>query len=188
MALIPCIQCGHKISPQAAACPQCGHPISVTPPPIPKTAISSEARKPQSAVAIGCGIVLLALAVLVIWAANEGRNLMEAEKANPTCVSDYAKCADNEELVNKHQSRDHVSISIECAQEAKKIARYGTPELPFLAFHRYSTGRAFIDSGTATLIEPDASYKNGFNASQNVTAICTYNLREDRTSIELIPK
>src|SRR5262249_31044857 len=34
MAIIPCRECAHQVSDQAASCPSCGAPIAAPPPPI----------------------------------------------------------------------------------------------------------------------------------------------------------
>jgi uncharacterized membrane protein YvbJ len=55
MALIPCPECQHQVSTQAAACPQCGYPISE------KSGISRFAQSDTGAkVAIAAGGWLIA--------------------------------------------------------------------------------------------------------------------------------
>jgi hypothetical protein len=192
VALVECPDCRKSVSDKAAACPHCGHPIAPSPPPLPApppasplTVPKARKAKPQIAGAIGCLIFILPIAAFLIWAVHEGGQIEEAEKSNPTCVSDYTKCADNDEVVNHHQSRNKSFISVECEAAAKAAARYGKPDLPFLAFHNYAKGRSFIDNGSAVLQEPNAAYRNAFNALENVVVTCTYDLKNDIASIEI---
>jgi hypothetical protein len=96
------------------------------------------------------------------------------------------KCADNEELVNRHEDRNQIRITVVCKIKAEATAKFGKPELPFLAFRTFVKGRSFIDSGTAVLLEPNAAYQNTFNGLEHVTARCLYDLKNDVASIELI--
>jgi hypothetical protein len=177
MALSTCPQCGHMVSPKAATCPACGHPIA-----------AAKTQKAQTAVGIGCGGIMLVIVAFIVWAINEGGKIQEQEKAHPTCVSDYTKCADNHDLAEHHQSKDGISMRVECEEAAKRVAKYGTPEFPFLPFSTYRVGRSYIDSGTAILVENNAQFKNGFGASENVIAKCIYDLKNDQAEIEISPK
>jgi zinc ribbon protein len=177
MALSACPQCGHMVSPSAAACPACGHPIAAT-----------KKQKAQTVAGIGCGCVMVAVIAFFAWAINEGHNIEDQEKAHPTCVSDYKKCTDNKDVVEHHQSRTGISMTIECKAAAEQAAKYGTPELPFFAFGMYRSGRSYIDSGIAVLVENDAQFKNGFGASEHVIATCFYDLAQNQARVTLIPK
>jgi hypothetical protein len=193
VALIECPECQKSVSDNAAACPHCGHPIAGPPPlPPPLTKmLSREDRKArtQRNVGLGCGLFLAVIIAFLFWAVNEGSKIQEAEHANPTCATDYTKCKDNAELVSRYMTKkDKLFITVACSSMAKKIAKYGEPELPFFAFGNYPPGRSFIDSGTATLLEPDAGYKNAFNATEKVLAKCNYDLKNDVASVELIRK
>jgi zinc-ribbon domain len=181
MALIACPQCGHRVSPRAAACPSCGHPIAP-----PK---KHRAQTVAGTIAgLGCGTVMLLIIGLIAWAVHEGGQIQEREKANPTCVSDYTKCADNKDVVEHHQSKDRMSMRVKCESAAEDIAKYGKPEFPFLPFSTYRVGRSYVDSGNAVLIENNAKFKNGFGASENVIATCFYDMRNDQASVTIAPK
>jgi hypothetical protein len=160
------------VSPKALACPQCGHPIA-----------SSSTYKRQKNASIGCTVIFLALAACAAWVISEGQKIQENEKTNPTCISDYTKCADNEQLVRLHETKERLSIKVACKIKAKEMAKYGEPELPFLAFSDFPAGRFFISSGSALLLEPDAKYHNRFNALENVRLKCVYDLKNDRASV-----
>lgn len=90
MNLSPCVQCGHMVSPKAAACPSCGHPIA---------AAKKEQAKRNAG--MGCGIIMLVIVGGFTWIVHEGGKLVERDKAqeaaNPTCISDYTKCVDNKD-------------------------------------------------------------------------------------------
>jgi hypothetical protein len=177
MALFACPQCGHMVSRKAAACPECGHPIA-----------AAKKKKAQTAAGIGCGGIMLAIIAFIAWAINEGGKIQEREKAHPTCVSDYTKCTDNRDVVEHHQSKDGISMRVECEEAANRAARYATAEFPFLPFSSYRVGQSYIDSGTAILIENNAQFKNAFGASENVIATCYYDMKQDQARVEITTK
>lgn len=172
MKLQKCEACGHNVSSQANACPNCGHPIA-----------AAKKAKAGAAGGAGCAVVLLAIAAVIAYAIMEGSNIQKEEAAHPTCVSDYKKCSDNKELIERHESGDHFRLSIECKSAAEKMAKYGAPELPFFSFGSYYAGRSYIDNGTAILIEKNAKFKNGFGATENVTATCFYDLKANAARV-----
>jgi zinc-ribbon domain len=177
MALAACPQCGHMVSPNAAACPACGHPIA-----------AAKKQKAQTAAGIGCGGIMLVIIAFIAWAINEGGKIEEQEKAHPTCVSDYTKCTDNKDVVEHHQAHNGISMRVECETAAEQVAKYGKPDFPFLPFSTSRTGRSYIDSGTAILIENDAQFKNGFGASEHVVVTCYYDMKNDQARITISPK
>lgn len=176
MALTKCPKCQNSISPKAEYCPSCGHPI-----------VAANREIAQKVAGFGCCGIMIGLLGLIIFAAAEGSNIEDQEKAHPTCVSDYTKCKDNADLLNHHESKDGIHLSIKCKEAAEDIAEYGTPEFPWIPFDSYHPGRSYIDGGEAVLIERDAQYKNAFNADVHVTAICHYDLRTDTASVTLVP-
>ena len=180
MALIACPQCGHKVSPSATACPSCGHPIAPT--------AAAKKQGAQTAAGIGCGGFMLVVIGLIAWAVHEGGQIQEREKASPTCVSDYTKCSDNKDVIEHHQAKDGISMRVKCKSAAEDVAKYGTPEFPFLPFSTYRIGRSYVDSGNAVLIENNAKFKNGFGASENVIATCFYDMKTDQARVAIAPK
>ncbi len=119
---------------------------------------------------------------------NEGDKIKEAEKSNPTCVSDYTKCKDNKELIEKHVNKNDIKPSIDCLFAAKKLAKYGEPHFPFMSFCRFIGGNSYVVSGKAVLMEDDATFKNGFGADVHVTARCEYDLKNNVANVTVIPK
>jgi hypothetical protein len=176
MKLVKCKACGHDVSSKAEACPNCGHPIA-----------AARKAKAQTTGGLGCGVIMLAVIGFIAYAINEGSKIEDQEAAHPTCVSDYTKCSDNKDVIEHHNSKDHILMAVMCEEAAKVSARYGTPELPFLPFGTYHNGRSYIDSGTAILIEKNAQFKNGFGAAEHVTATCFYDLKKDEARITISP-
>jgi hypothetical protein len=65
-----------------------------------------------------------------------------------------------------------------CKEEAKKLARFGTPEFPRLFyFGTFNKGEDYATSGIAVLHEKEARYQNAFGAMAHVRVTCRYNLR-----------
>ena len=100
-----------------------------------------------------------------------------------SCVNDYKACKDNEELVNRHVADDDISITVMCKLKAEAIVRFGEAELPWVPFRVYNKGTDFIDSGYATLIEPDTKVQNKYGAKEHVRAVCRYDLRRNIPSV-----
>lgn len=175
--LIACPQCGHQISPEARDCPACGHPLAAL-------AASRASRRAGA----GCAIVILIVVIGLIALIQEGSRLQEEEAKNPTCISDFTLCKDNEELVSHHQSKAHDFIGVECASVAESQATYGSPELSWPRFPWYVRGDSFVHSGVARLIDREARFKNAFVASVAVIATCDYDLRTDIASVTVTPR
>ena len=172
MGLIPCPQCGHQVSPSAPTCPSCGHPIQ-----------QARVQKNAAKGGIGCLLFFILIAIGIMWLINEGEKIAEAEKRNPTCRSDYMKCADNDELVRLYQTKQDVPIRVECKVAAERAARFGTPEFSSPPFPEYWRGKSFIDSGRVVLMDSNAKYKNGFNATVNSVATCVHDLKTGSTTV-----
>jgi len=136
----------------------------------------------------GCLLLLLIVGGFLVYAVQEGGKLQEKEKARPTCVSDYTKCTDNEDVVEHHESKDHIAMNVMCKQAAKDAAKYGTPELPFIAFGTYYGGRSYVNNGVAILVEKDAKFQNAFGAMQHVVATCLYDMKQDQAKVTISAK
>ena len=67
-----------------------------------------------------------------------------------------------------------------CKFAANDKAKYGDPEWPWLAFSAFLKGGDYVKTGRAVAIEPEAKFKNGFNASVRVRVVCVYDLKSDR--------
>ncbi|WP_315736290.1 MULTISPECIES: zinc ribbon domain-containing protein [unclassified Bradyrhizobium] len=185
MALIECPECGARVSVRASACPQCGHPIAEYPSSDPLTAARAqrwlksesahEAERPLPKKANrGCASVFVLLLVFIGVGAIIGDRDDEKEKANPTCKSDWRRCSDNADLVNNFRDISYGQAS--CKTEAQKLAKFGEPKFPFLAFSTFYKGDNYVKSGIVTLVEKEAQFQNGFGAMVHSTVICKYDL------------
>lgn len=94
------------------------------------------------------------------------------------CRASWSSCADNEQLVNGWS--DWNKVQVRCQSAANDKARYGDPEWPWLPFGTFLKGVDYVKTGRAVAIEPDAKFKNGFNASVRVRVVCVYDLKSDR--------
>jgi hypothetical protein len=81
--------------------------------------------------------------------------------------------------VNNYDS-GMINAQVSCRIEAEKHAKYGTPKWPFAAFGNYQKGNAYLKTGIATLIEPDAQFSNAFGAMVHSTVTCTYDLNQKK--------
>jgi hypothetical protein len=165
------------VSPEADACPSCGHPLA-----------AKKKENAKKAGGIGCGFILLLFVGLFMYMVSEGGKIREAEKANPTCVSDYTKCKDNHDVIEHHESKNNIRLSIECGSAAKHAAKYGEPNIPFMGFGRYFSGNFYVRDGKAILMEDDATFKNGFGADVHVTLRCEYDLKNEIAEVAVSPK
>ena len=63
-----------------------------------------------------------------------------------------------------------------CKMQANDMAKYGTPEWPWLAFSSFLPGDDYR-TGVVTAVETKAKFQNGFGAMARVEIICRYDLR-----------
>jgi len=180
MPLIKCPACDKQVSEQATSCPNCGHPLLVQ-------AAANKPRNTRSGwlVAFLVGGIIILLAVVNNNTLNNTINQPTTQEG--PCRSNWARCADNAQLVNNY--RDWSLVQVKCQQEATARSRYGTPVWPWLSFSSFYTGNEYIRSGIAIAIEPDAQFSNGFGGMEHSRVICTYNLREKRViSVDVLPR
>jgi hypothetical protein len=71
-------------------------------------------------------------------------------------------------------------VQYDCKTEATAKARYGEPEWPSYYFGHFLTGKDFVTSGVAVVVEPDAKFQNGFGAKVDSRVVCRYDLRDKR--------
>jgi hypothetical protein len=124
--------------------------------------------------AVQCLFAAMVFIVGVIsFLAIAGTQMTAMEKAAPTCKSDWTKCTDNADMANTY---DHWSyVQVDCKMEADKLARFGTPEWPWLPFGHFRPGTNY-NTGIVTLIEPKAKFQNGFGAMAHSQVTCIYDL------------
>jgi hypothetical protein len=168
MPLIECPECSKGVSDTAAACPHCGHPIAGYGDCDPKAAVQAQRllRNEQKKSNQGCSGVVVLMLIGIVGLIAIGGYEDASNKANPTCKSDWRLCTDNADLVNNYKGV--ISAQTDCQYESKKLAKYGEPKFPFLAFSTFYTGDAYIKSGMAIFVEKDAQFQNGFGAMAHV--------------------
>jgi hypothetical protein len=127
MPLIKCPACEKDISAQASSCPNCGHPLA-----------KSDANKPQSKSRLGWLVLILVVVLLVGIALSSGDHTTQRTAQEDSCRSDWTKCVDNEQLVNRYS--DWSNIQMECKHAANDRAKYGNPNWPWLSFGTFHTG------------------------------------------------
>jgi hypothetical protein len=183
MPLIKCPECSKSVSDKAAACPHCGHPIAGYGDYDPTAAkraqrlLRSEATNddvPEKKSNRGCGgvagLMLIGIIVLIVIGSRQDAD----NKANPSCKSDWRLCSDNADLINNFG--DITRGQSYCKIEAEKLAKYGTPKFPWLAFSTFHKGSDYVKTGIAVLLEKDAQFQNGFGAMVHSTVTCRYDL------------
>jgi ssDNA-binding Zn-finger/Zn-ribbon topoisomerase 1 len=168
MPLIKCPTCGKEISAQAASCPNCGHPLA-----------KSAAKKFPNNKRLGVIIIFLVI-IGAIASVNSGNQTAKTTTQEDLCRSDWTKCADNEQLVNRYSDWSHVKV--ECKQAANDRAKYGNPDWPWLPFGSFYKGNNYITSGVVVAVEPDAQFSNGFGGMVHSRVTCTYDLRAKRVT------
>lgn len=175
MPLIKCPACAKEVSDQAASCPNCGHPFW---PPAKK--------KSSSGAGVGL-LVSFVFIVLIVGVVTSQKKSPEPITQQDLCVSDWARCANNEQLVNNYSRWFHVKA--ECKTEATKRASYGTPIWPWSYFGNFYTGTNYVTSGIAIAIEPDVQFSNAFGAMVHSQVTCTYDLRAERVmNVNIAPR
>jgi hypothetical protein len=103
------------------------------------------------------------------------------------CKSDWSRCADNADIVNNYSNYSNAQVA--CKEAANARARYGDPVWPWLYFSTFEKGTDYVTSGTATLIEPDAEFQNGFGAMEHSRVICSYDLRAQQVvNLDVVPR
>ena len=174
MALIDCPDCQRSVSDRAAACPHCGHPIagSADYGPSGDLAALTGKKSPKRSGFAGWVFGLIGVAILIAIGANDGGSKTTPQQAD--CASNWRLCSNNAALVNHSTEITHAESS--CKIEAEKLAKYGSPKWPWVAFGHFYNDDSAAKNGTITLIEPDAQFQNGFGAMAHSTVTCTYNL------------
>jgi hypothetical protein len=135
-------------------------------------------------IAVGGGLILsliLIIIVTAIWPIQDAQQKAAAaadkaaESIQDACREDWHRCKNNAMLVNA--SKIYVNAVVACKDKADEQARYGHPDLPFLAFGQFYKGDSYLKSGVMILKEPDASFENGFGAMARVTVTCWYDMK-----------
>ena len=116
---------------------------------------------------------------VVVIAASSSSTKTQSVTAS-ACTSDWSKCTDNVEMARNYNG--WTKAEVKCKMAASKLAKYGTPEWPWLAFQSLSGGKDFAETGIAALIEPDAQYQNSFGAMVHTRVVCEYDLGTEKVT------
>jgi hypothetical protein len=176
VALIECPDCRNSVSDRAAACPQCGHPIAADADYGPSGDLRALTEKPSPKRSGCAGVMvfgLIGVAMLIAIGTNSGGSKPTTPQ-QATCTSNWHLCSDNADIANHYSDYSHAKSS--CQIEAEKLAKYGSPKWPWVAFGRFYNDGSAVKNGTITLIENDAQFQNGFGAMAHSSVTCTYNL------------
>jgi hypothetical protein len=73
-----------------------------------------------------------------------------------SCATDWRLRKDNLDLMKHYAGRSAAQAA--CVVAANKAARHGEPKFPSQPFEQFHGGSHYVQSGFATLIEPDARY------------------------------
>jgi hypothetical protein len=132
---------------------------------------------------VGKAIVFGGLAIAGLIAMGAAGNAPSredvAEKANPTCKSDWKLCKSNLEVILTYKY-GHSWPQHQCLEAAKRSAKFGTPVFPdwWKAFDKLALQQP-AELGTVRLLEDDAQYQNGFGAMAHVQVVCDYSFASD---------
>ena len=119
---------------------------------------------------------LLALFILIPAVMHQGNSTTtKSPEPEPACASDWTKCANVEDMANNFHGWSRAKV--DCEWDANKMAKYGTPEWPWIDFGSFYPGPV---TGKATLIEPDAKFQNGFGAMAHTRVVCEYDFRANK--------
>jgi hypothetical protein len=156
----------------------------MNPPPLPTP---SPAPKRPNELARGGFALIAAIVLFAAIGSSGGNNNTGSSSDKPTavaetkppvspCKADWTKCADNSDMANKYDGWH--SAQYDCKETAIKLAKYGTPEFPWLLyFSTFLKGNDYAAKGIAVLYEDGAKFQNGFGAMAHAEVRCEYDLR-----------
>jgi hypothetical protein len=172
MALKPCRECGAQVSTKVEICPRCGVHSPTASNPIVALDPSDDSKQDMQHKRLFVVVMIVVIAVLWLLLPKDLWSPKE-----PGCRTDWTKCANDAELVDKYSGWTRVET--ECKSEADSRARYKTvwPPVPFGTFLK---GNENVTSGIVVAIESDAQFQNGFGAMVRSRVACTYDLRAQR--------
>lgn len=172
MAIVSCRECKKEVSTRARNCPHCG--------------ISAPGRhRPQTFAVLVVFFLIIGAALAVnsptpksVDSPKSVAALPSAPNPHADCIANWAQCSDNAEVVDHY--KDWSLAQAKCQTAATKLAKYGRPEWPWLSFGTYLKGKDYTVSGKATLIEPEARFKNAFGTATRTRVECRYDLRANQ--------
>ena len=123
--------------------------------------------------------LIIILFIIFILLTSGTTEVNREEKANRTgCEYFWEQCKDNTEFMNVNQSI-LTRIQVDCKFEANDLAKFGTPEWPWVPFGSYYNDDSIKNDATITLVESDVKFSNGFGAMVKSEVYCTYDLKND---------
>jgi len=180
MALISCRECNHQMSGGAEQCPHCG----------------GTGKQPGFDLFTSTAILAIGgLSVIAKLALGVSANSVQVidkvavqELQNPTCISNWHKCKDMNELINSYHGVSYVRA--DCRREATRIAKYGEPKFPdtHLPFNTYPRSSIeFLQTGVVHLLELDAQYPNQLGVYVRNPVACRFDLnRKEVIDLKLV--
>lgn len=123
----------------------------------------------------GMVIAIVSMAASGVIVLAVGGASPESRITASACKSDWSKCKDNVEMARNYDG--WTLAEVKCKIAANKLAKYGTPEWPWLAFQSVARGTDYAESGEATLIEDEAKFQNQYGAMVHTKVGCDYDLR-----------
>jgi hypothetical protein len=126
-------------------------------------------------------LTFIVVAMAIGWYVSTSSKSPTAEPAEPSCKSDWRKCADNRDMADNYGGWSIARYA--CKQAANEQAKYGTPRWPWYVFGAFFPGTDYLTTGLGVLIERDAQFSNGFGAMvNNVKVKCFYNLETKKVA------
>lgn len=104
------------------------------------------------------------------------RNTKKAKIA--ACKADWSRCQTQEELISNFRGISQARVS--CKMAAVDVAKYGTPDFPWIPFAQFYPRENSTETGKITLIDTDVKFQNGFGAMVKSEAECFYDLENER--------
>ena len=120
-------------------------------------------------------LLLIGLTALMAVGMAAGIGNQHQSATASACQSDWSKCTNNVEMARNYEG--WTEAEVKCKIAANKLAKYGTPEWPWLAFQNLASGTDYAENGEATLIENNAKFQNEYGAMVHTRVGCDYNLR-----------
>jgi hypothetical protein len=131
--------------------------------------------KPLAAGAICAAIPATVILGLLIILPVASPAVPATSEGSATCSTNWKTCVDNADLANNN-SVFNIKAGLACKRAADDMAKYGKGEWPWDSFGTFLKGDDYPKTGIVTLIERDAGFKNGFNATVRSRVVCTYDL------------
>jgi hypothetical protein len=168
MALVPCQECGQRISSAATACPKCGHPVA-------KSASASAPSGNKWPRLRGGRVIGLGLFALLIAAAASQKGGDKSEKSaeteKPKCTGTPLQC-----LADKH----YIDAASKCAPLIERLAKNNfewTDKWYEQKFNKLKWNDE--QKGIIAYVGDKIKFQNGFGAWTISTYECDFDTSKD---------